>query len=147
MRRSLFARLRYVQSLLYAILNFTAQLWRFNGDKLVNKQFATWQYSTKRWKNWSNDKEGALYDKGSSQWEQLTRWHEYYKGDGTQVSLTKHFTYPETWRKSRSITFEADPNVWFTLYNVESKRYLTASSPTSTAIWGKLYQIIDIKAY
>ena len=126
-------------TLLNAILNFTAQLWRFNGDLLVNKQFDPWEFSTIRWKNWSNDKEGELYDADSQYWERLTRPMPYATGDGTRISLTNHFSFPEKWIKSRPITVEGDGNVWFTLYNVKSKRYLTASSSTYTELWGKLY--------
>ena len=122
-------------------------MWRFNGDRLVNKQVANWQYFNKRWANWANDKEGTLYDKDSRRYEQLTRSNEYDTTEGSAVRLTRHFTYPDLWRKSRPITFEADPNVWFTLYNVKSKRYLTAANARSTKIAGQLSIMVKVHIF
>ena len=45
-----------------------------------------------------------------------------------------------SWKRSRSITVQGDSTQWFTLYNVASKRYLTATGPRTMEIQGQLYQ-------
>ena len=117
-----------------AIFKFTGQLWRFNGDKLINKKIANWQFHKERW-DW-DDTNGWLMSK--KKYYQLTRPSQSATYEGARISLTNWQQSWEPWRKSRSITLEADPNVWFTLYNVRSKRYLTADSAGSTKIRGQL---------
>ena len=126
--------------------NFIAQLWRFDGDKLVNKQFPRWKYSSTRWQNLANDKEGPLIDK-SNLYRQLTTANIGATGQGAQVSLTTHHPSWVIWRKSRDITFDGDLYQWFTLYHVISKRYLTAGSPTFAKIQSKLHQPVSKLCY
>ena len=42
------------------------------------------------------------------------------------------------WIKSRFITLEGDPNEWFTIFNVASKRYFTATGGKGMEIQGQL---------
>ena len=121
-------------------------MWRFDGDELVNKRFANWQFSTERW-NW-DDRNGWLMSK--RKYYQLTRPnHGNDVSEGARLRLTTTQNHWEQWRKSRSITVPGDLNEWFTLYNVRSKRYLTAANAGSTQIQGQLstYMIVIIPCY
>jgi len=106
------------------------QLWRFTtNNKLVNKRFAIWQFSREKW-DW-DDTHGWL--KNKRRYYQLTL-PQHDISQGAQISLTNWQSNWESWKKSRPITLEGDTNQWFTLYNVRSKRYLTAATQRSTQI-------------
>ena len=133
-----------------AIFNFTAQLWRFdNRNRLINKGVTNWQYHRMRW-NWiidPVDNRNGFLEKKNERYSQLTRATERDKSEGTQVTLSKWQSSWEPWRKSRSITLNGDPNEWFTLYNVRSKRYLNADSAGSTKIRGQFNQLVSKLSY
>ena len=121
--------------IIYPILNTTGQLWRFTtNNKLVNKRFAIWQFSREKW-DW-DDTHGWL--KNKRRYYQLTL-PQHDTSQGAQISLTNWQSNWESWKKSRPITLEGDTNQWFTLYNVRSKRYLTAATQRSTQIRGQCY--------
>ena len=110
-----------------SILNSTAQLWRFNGRTLLNRQ------------------ETYLHINGNS------RLGIGKTKEGTPVTLERTGSkvseimahHSSSWKRSRPITAQGNTNQWFTLYNVASKRYLTATGPRTMAIKGQLYQSVS----
>ena len=72
--------------------------------------------------------------------------------EGTEVNLERFgrkvsdilANRSRKWKRSRSITLAGDGNQWFTLHNVASKRYLTATGPRTMQIQGKLYQLVNL---
>ena len=111
----------------FSILNFTAQLWSFNGLFLLNKQ--------ETYLNVHKNSKLSLSGGRTS--------------DGTQVDLGRYGSKVSeimnnldgAWKYSRYITDGA--NQWFTLHNVRSKRYLTATGSRSMEIQGQLCQSVS----
>ena len=72
--------------------------------------------------------------------------------EGTRVNLERYGSQVSeilanrdgAWKRSRSITLAGDRNQWFTLHNVASKRYLTATGPRTMQIQGQLYQLVNL---
>ena len=72
--------------------------------------------------------------------------------EGTEVNLERFgkkvsdilANRSRKWKRSRSITLAGDTNQWFTLHNVASKRYLTATGPRTMQIQGQSYQLVNL---
>ena len=72
--------------------------------------------------------------------------------EGTEVKLERFgkkvsdilLNRSRKWKRSRNITLAGDMNQWFTLHNVASKRYLTATGPRTMQIQGQSYQLVNL---